>query len=157
MKKLIVLVAFAVSAFCAQAAATNWALTAGQWYSASDSSKVFSGLFELYASGGDLSEATVVFSANPPASMYNKTAFSSEVLTAGQTYDFYIVLTEGDKQFTSTTKSISAVETGSATINFGSLKTATQTAGNWAAVPEPTSGLLMLLGMAGLALRRKRA
>lgn len=29
--------------------------------------------------------------------------------------------------------------------------------GNWQAVPEPTSGLLMLLGMAGLALRRKRA
>ena len=28
---------------------------------------------------------------------------------------------------------------------------------NAAAVPEPTSGLLMLLGMAGLALRRKRA
>ena len=29
--------------------------------------------------------------------------------------------------------------------------------GSWSAVPEPTSGLLMLLGMAGLALRRKRA
>ena len=28
---------------------------------------------------------------------------------------------------------------------------------NWSAVPEPTSGLLMLLGMAGLALRRRRA
>ena len=28
--------------------------------------------------------------------------------------------------------------------------------GGWQAVPEPTSGLLMLLGMAGLALRRKR-
>ena len=27
----------------------------------------------------------------------------------------------------------------------------------WTAVPEPTSGLLMLLGMAGLALKRKRA
>jgi len=27
----------------------------------------------------------------------------------------------------------------------------------WVAVPEPTSGLLMLLGMAGLALKRKRA
>lgn len=38
------------------------------------------------------------------------------------------------------------------------MKTATQ--GTWSAVssvPEPTSGLLMLLGMAGLALRRKRA
>ena len=30
-------------------------------------------------------------------------------------------------------------------------------AGWYTAVPEPTSGLLMLLGMAGLALRRKRA
>ena len=29
--------------------------------------------------------------------------------------------------------------------------------GNFTAAPEPTSGLLMLLGMAGLALRRRRA
>lgn len=29
--------------------------------------------------------------------------------------------------------------------------------GNFTAVPEPTSGLLMLLGVAGLALRRRRA
>ena len=38
--------------------------------------------------------------------------------------------------------------------------TSTQMTGTWtstAAVPEPTSGLLMLLGMAGLALRRRRA
>ena len=31
------------------------------------------------------------------------------------------------------------------------------TAVTWQSVPQPTSGLLMLLGMAGLALRRKRA
>ena len=30
-------------------------------------------------------------------------------------------------------------------------------AGTWSAVPEPTSGLLLLLGVAGLALKRKRA
>lgn len=29
--------------------------------------------------------------------------------------------------------------------------------GGWQAVPEPTSGLLMLVGLAGLALRRRRA
>ena len=33
---------------------------------------------------------------------------------------------------------------------------ATPAANGWAVVPEPTSGLLMLLGMTGLALRRKR-
>lgn len=43
--------------------------------------------------------------------------------------------------------------TGTTTLNFS---TAISSA-SWSAVPEPTSGLLMLLGMAGLALKRKRA
>ena len=33
----------------------------------------------------------------------------------------------------------------------------TQASKEWAAIPEPTSGLLLLLGVAGLALRRRRA
>jgi len=53
----------------------------------------------------------------------------------------------------------SAVQTGSyqdtTGLTFASLAGAKTT--NWTAVPEPTSGLLMLLGMAGLALRRRRA
>ena len=42
-------------------------------------------------------------------------------------------------------------------VNALDYSTAGQLGSNWAAVPEPTSGLLMLLGMAGLALRRRRA
>ena len=44
-------------------------------------------------------------------------------------------------------------------VKWGSQSTASQAAGAWTSVnvPEPTSGLLVLIGMAGLALRRKRA
>ena len=41
----------------------------------------------------------------------------------------------------------------------GAFKTvnATYSGAGWYAVPEPTSGLLLLIGVAGLALKRKRA
>ena len=55
------------------------------------------------------------------------------------------------------TQSITISEGGAdATHSFGTFTAATS---GWqtTAVPEPTSGLLMLLGIAGLALRRRRA
>ena len=44
-------------------------------------------------------------------------------------------------------------------VKWGSQSAASQAAGAWTSVsvPEPTSGLLLLVGMAGLALRRRRA
>ena len=48
--------------------------------------------------------------------------------------------------------------TGSQTYaGIGDIKITTSGASQWSTVPEPTSGLLMLVGLAGLALRRKRA
>ena len=79
------------------------------------------------------------------------TAPTPSTATAG-TQIYYVTQTSNDCE--------SDKATATVTVNFGNMATATQTASNWVggeAVPEPTSGLLMLLGMAGLALRRRRA
>ena len=90
--------------------------------------------------------------------------------TAGNNYSYYVALVNGDNIFISDTVSVGASDVGFETASFA-LKTPSQAAatalektgsfagGGWytQSVPEPTSGLLMLLGMAGLALRRRRA
>ena len=59
----------------------------------------------------------------------------------------------GTQTLTTDVVSTTLKGTGNTTLSF---QTAISNA-TWSAVPEPTSGLLMLLGMAGLALRRRRA
>ena len=81
-----------------------------------------------------------------------------------ETVSAYFVLFDSDDYTTATFAYVSAAESATtgatagqnAALNFGDV-TATQAADNWKAVPEPTSGLLILIGMAGLALRRRRA
>ena len=89
------------------------------------------------------------------------TNFSSGTLTAfavvvdsadlASAENYYLVSggTTKDATFTSAT--------GAKTLIWGDQTSYTQGAGKWTAVPEPTSGLLMLLGLAGLALKRKVA
>lgn len=69
--------------------------------------------------------------------------------------DNYLLISGGANQ----TKTFSATA-ASVTFVAGNVSSLAGNTDNWksyGAVPEPTSGLLMLLGVAGLALRRRRA
>ena len=98
-----------------------------------------------------------------------KVTGSSTTLSGSQSA--YVVLFEGtDNMFISDALSVGIDELMGSTYTFdetltgdiwakNGLATAGYSAPGWysASVPEPTSGLLLLLGMAGLALKRKRA
>ena len=90
-------------------------------------------------------------------------------LTDGAASQAYLVIfdtttiTDASHYYLTEVKSFDALGgTETASLKWGSQSTASQAAGAWGSVttsgvPEPTSGLLMLIGLAGLALRRKRA
>ena len=63
--------------------------------------------------------------------------------------DFYMAAAVTGTTPASGTKSFSNIFGGASTATTGGVR-------DWQPVPEPTSGLLMLLGFAGLALRRKQ-
>ena len=79
----------------------------------------------------------------------------------------YFVFKDGDKLFVSdealaeynalSASPIAFDDQYDFSLNNYDAKEGYQTAGWYAATPEPTSGLLLLLGVAGLALKRKRA
>lgn len=108
--------------------------------------------------GGSVSSGRVVWT--PDSSVYpdesTATFYQAIVVTDKGTDYLYI-----SEEITST-----VAKTGNTNFNFmndGSLNATLNSAdgfkgsGWYAAVPEPTSGLLMLVGFAGLALRRRRA
>lgn len=96
--------------------------------------------------------------------------FTSDAYAAGTYQDFYVVVVDASKNGVYVSELVNAPirGVGNTALEFehtaaydGTLFDQTHTsfagAGWYTAAPEPTSGLLLLLGVAGLALKRKHA
>ena len=159
MKKLLILAAILVAGVAANAATFKW--QAGNIAGTDNTGKLASGteatlwavlLDQGVQTGNPIEVTTQSLTA---AGTINYASIASDAVSSanGELYDFYFTIESDGKLFTSTVKSGVGVQaTATTVLSFG-----TQAAQTWTAVPEPTSGLLMLLGMAGLALRRRRA
>ena len=153
MKKLLMLAAVVVAGIAANAASFNWA--AANIYG-SDGATNWAGEVNLYAVIGGVDTLVNTYTAVGGVVAGANTTFGNDNLVGGTDYDFFFTIEDDGKIFTSATKNVGALATQTATIQFGNMASATQNAANWAAAPEPTSGLLLIIGMAGIALKRKR-
>ena len=186
MKKLMIMAAVAMAAIVSNAAAVTWS-TGGLRYGGSTLAKGTAegylwivsstayGTYSSYTDGEALSKAIYgdykdkLASATASDTSGKKGALP---LTDGAEYSagdsvyaviLYTTTQDGKDYFMGnagyvTLESAQDVEVSNmATFIGGNQNSMTSNATAWAAVPEPTSGLLILLGMAGLALKRKRA
>ena len=86
---------------------------------------------------------------------------------SGDMSAYFVVFNGGNMYVSDATDALYDSVTASGTATFAAMSTISKaaamdasagyTGAGWYAVPEPTSGLLMLVGLAGLALRRRRA
>ena len=168
------MVAVVIAASLANAASFDWKLQTGATYSGmtvygltgTSAATVLSAFQSTTAS--DWTDAVSGFTAstvNSGSANRMGALGTSENIAAGDKVVFVIIdgnIADGSKYWVVNDYAIQSANvyeppaTGTqATVNFATQGTAGS--GTFTAAPEPTSGLLLLLGVAGLALKRKRA
>ena len=181
MKKLIMFAVAATLAFAGQAASVTWGVNvAGKgadWSGANAYVMAFNGsdyaaVIKLLTVDGSDDMATDLGTyalKNGTTTQFgisnNRGAAKANGGSEGVTGDkmFWVVFTEGSMDAGKAISWTAATDVSAYTYEAGSPSpgafgvTSFANSGTIAGVPEPTSGLLMLIGMAGLALRRKRA
>ena len=172
MKKLIVIAALVVTASVAKAASVNWSITSASASQVGYNVYLVTAIDSAWKSGADVAAAAAALGTGTSGSIakngrvYNiqPTVASGDGITADSMKNAYLVLVQSDdaKEYTYVSADMSAnvfgeTDAAKETFSMTSAALVGGTSANFAAVPEPTSGLLMLLGVAGLALRRRRA
>ena len=185
MKKVMIALAVAAVAVFAQAGTFKWSTNMGQAiYLPGTSDKLSSGTAYLFDTNayavntlldafvGDGIDLSKALSSKAVSSTGTIGSTATPEVTAGQSYGLYFAIVNGDNVFISevntkegpdgaksTSVAFSPTTSSKAAVAEWTAGTATASTGWYtaAAVPEPTSGLLFLLGMAGLVLKRKRA
>ena len=170
MKKLLMALGVVASAACAQAAAVKWEVTGTEaevnysvyllvgdvatttWSSAADVAKAAIDKGTLVDQGRE-NYGAVGTAIN--ASLTKTTSFYYVIVSADSTKYAVSDLYPGSSYVYNNDNTSGTPETSPATASFAA-NTASYSSFS-GSVPEPTSGLLMLVGLAGLALRRKRA
>ena len=183
MKKLLIVAALALSASFVQAASVDWsgsgvatstgvATETSSWtVTLMDSSKTStSALAEAFASSDytKISSAIALGKVDTTTIASLGTSFSkvSTIDDDAVGHKFYVLFTDtaladnskGNYVVTAE-KTVATTDLGSGNLAFDDLSTQTASwnvyATGTAAIPEPTSAMLLMLGMAGLALRRR--
>lgn len=177
MKKLVMFAAVAVLAFAGQASSVDWRVN----YAGQGAAWAGNGAFVLAFAGSDYADivklvtvdgsdtlqADLAAKALSSATISNNRGAASTAPTGtanAPSSMFWMIFSDGSYDadsavtWTAATDVSGAFYEPPATGTTFALSAANFTnSGTIAGVPEPTSGLLMLVGLAGLALRRRRA
>ncbi len=178
MKKLIMLAAVAALAFAGQAATVDWKINYAGQGSAWKSNGAFALAFDgadydavtklITVTGSDTLQADLASYALGSAVTFGSTKGAATTVAQGidgaPSTMFIVIFDEASYDagksvlYTAATDVSGSYYEPPASGTAFTFKAADFTnSGTIASVPEPTSGLLMLVGLAGLALRRRRA